>query len=91
MRTSECREMAMTVQQATAEVFLTAFKALPRREQEQILGRMAHDRRLRRVLEEVSDRLVIEKERGKPSRPRRGYMAERERGERGELQAAHYR
>lgn len=56
--------MTMTVQQATAEVFLTAFKALPRREQEHILGRRAHDRRLRRVLEEVSDRLGIEKERG---------------------------
>ena len=50
--------------QATAEVFLTAFKALPRLEQEHILGRMAHGRRLRRVREEVSDRLVIEKERG---------------------------
>jgi hypothetical protein len=83
--------MAMTVQQATAEVFLTAFKALPRREQEDILGRIARDRRLRRVLEDISDRLVIEEERGKPSRPLRDYIAERERRERGDLKAAHCR
>jgi hypothetical protein len=80
--------MAMTVQQATAEVFLTAFKALPRREQEDILGRIARDRRLRRVLEDVADRLVIEEERGKPSRPLRDYIGERERRERGGLKAA---
>ena len=81
----------MTVQQATAEVFLTAFKALPRREQEDILGRIARDRRLRRVLEDLSDRLAIEEERGKPSRPLRNYIAARERRERGGLKAVHYR
>lgn len=48
----------MSVQQATAEIFLTAFKALPRREQESILNRIAQDRRFRRVLEDISDRLV---------------------------------
>jgi hypothetical protein len=78
----------MTTEQATAEVFLTAFKALPRREQEDILGRIARDRRLRRVLEDISDRLAIEEERGKPSRPLRDYIAERERRERGGLKAA---
>ena len=78
----------MTVQQATAEVFLTAFKALPRREQEDILGRIAGDRKLRRLLEDVSDRLAIEEERGKPSRPLRDYIAERERKERGGIRAA---
>ena len=78
----------MTVQQATAEVFLTAFKALPRREQEDILGRIVRDRNLRRILEDLSDRLVIEEERGNPSRPLRGYIAEREQRERGGLKAA---
>ncbi len=72
----------MTSQQATAEVFLTAFKGLPRREQEVILARIARDRRLRRVLEDVSDLLVVEEERGKPSRLLREYIAERERKER---------
>ena len=52
----------MIVQQATTEVFLTAFKTLPRREQEENLGRKACDRRLRRVLEDVSDRLVPKRE-----------------------------
>ncbi len=78
----------MTVQQAIAEVFLTAFKALPRREQEDILGQIARDRRLRRVMEDMADRLAIEEERGKPSRPLRDYIAERERRERGGLKAA---
>jgi hypothetical protein len=72
----------MTAQQATAEVFLTAFKALPRRGQEDGLGRIARDRRLGRVLEDISDRVAIEEERGKPSRPLRDYVAERERRER---------
>jgi hypothetical protein len=88
IRKAECKEMAMTVQQATAEVFLTAFKALPRREQEDILGRIARDRRLRRILEDISDRVAIEEERGKPSRPLRDYVAERERRERGGLKTA---
>ncbi len=71
--------MGMTTQQATAEVFLTAFKALSRREQEDILNKIARDRKFRRVLEDVSDRLVIEQERPKAARPLREYIAERER------------
>lgn len=71
----------MTVQQATAEVFLTAFKALSRQEQEVILSRVAEDRKLRRLLEDITDRLVIKEERGKPSRPLREYIKDRERKE----------
>ena len=78
----------MTAQQATAEVFLTAFRALSRREQEDILGRIARDRRFRRVLEDISDRLVLEGERQKPSRPLREYIEERERRDRGRVRAA---
>lgn len=36
----------MTAQQATAEVFFTAFKALSRMDQEVILPRIARDRKL---------------------------------------------
>lgn len=72
----------MTVQQATAEVFLTAFKALSRQEQEVILSRIASDRRFRRLLEDISDLLAIEKERDKPSRPLRDYIRDREQRER---------
>jgi hypothetical protein len=80
--------MAMTVQQATAEVFLTAFRALSRREQEDILGRIARDRKLRHLFEDITDRVAVEEERGKPSRPLRDYIAERERRERGGPKAA---
>ncbi len=78
----------MTGQHATAEVFLTAFKEFSRREQEAILNRIARDRRLRRVLEDVSDRFVIEEERPKASRPLREYIAERERRELGRAKTA---
>ncbi len=77
----------MTVQEATAEVFVTAFKALSRREQEDILGRIARDRKFRRLMEDISDRLVLEEERGKPSRPLREYIEEREARELGKLKA----
>ena len=87
IRKVERKKMAMTVPQATAEVFLTALKALPRREQEDILGRIARDRRLRRVPGDISDHLAIEEERGKPSRPLSVYIADRERRERGGLKA----
>ena len=40
----------MTPQQATAEVFYTAFKALSKQEQENVLARIARDRKLRRIL-----------------------------------------
>jgi len=72
----------MTVQQATAEVFLTAFKALPKDEQETFLTLLARDRKLRQILEDTSDRLVLEEEREKPSRPLRDYIEDRERRER---------
>lgn len=64
-------------------MFLTAFKALSRREQEDILNEIARDRKLRRVLEDISDRFVVEEERPKASRPLREYIAERERRELG--------
>jgi len=77
----------VTPQQATAEVFYTAFKALSKQEQENILARIARDRKLRRMLEDISDRLIIEEERDKPSRPLRDYIDERERRERAKAKA----
>ena len=64
----------MTPQKATAEVFYTAFKALSKQEQENILARIARDRKLRRILEDISDLLVIEEGQDKPSRPLRDYI-----------------
>ena len=72
----------MTTSQATAEVFFAAFKALPRQEQEAILTRITQDTKLRRILENISDRLALEEERHKPSKPLRDYIEARERRER---------
>jgi len=77
----------VTPQQATAEVFYTAFKALPKQEQQNVLARIARDRKLRRMLEDISDRLIIDEERDKPSRPLREYIDERERRERAKAKA----
>ncbi len=77
----------MTVQQATAEVFLTAFEALSRQEQEVIFSRIARDQKFRRLLEDISDLLVIEEERGKPSKPLRDYIKDREQRERAKPRA----
>jgi hypothetical protein len=77
----------VTPQQATAEVFYTAFKALPKQEQQNVLARIARDRKLRRMLEDLSDRLIIDEERDKPSRPLREYIDERERRERARAKA----
>ena len=77
----------MTPQQATAEVFYTAFKALSKQEQQNVLARIARDRKLRRMLEDISDRLIMEEERDKPSRPLRDYIDERERRERAKAKA----
>ncbi|MGH7381122.1 MAG: hypothetical protein ACREKR_02700 [Candidatus Methylomirabilales bacterium] len=77
----------MTPQQATAEVFYTAFKALSKQEQQNVLARIARDRKLRRMLEDISDRLIIDEERDKPSRPLREYIDERERRERAKAKA----
>ncbi len=71
----------MTAQQATAEVFFTALKSLSKQEQESILTRIALDKKLHRILEDISDRLAIEEGRDERSRPLRDYIAERERQE----------
>jgi hypothetical protein len=77
----------MSPQHATAEVFLTALKALPSRERAAVLQSIVKDRTLRAALEDISDRLVIAEERGKPGRPLRDYIAEREKRGRSKAKA----
>jgi hypothetical protein len=77
----------MSPQQATAEVFLTALKALPSRERTAVLQSIVKDRALRAILEDASDRLVIAEERNKPGRLLRDYIAEREKQERSKAHA----
>ena len=58
----------MTAQEATAEVFWTALKALPRKEQQAVLRRVVQDERLRH---DMLDLALIEERRAEPARPLR--------------------
>jgi hypothetical protein len=52
--------------EATAEVFWTALKALPRKEQQVVLRRVLQDKKLRN---DMMDLALIEERRTEPSRP----------------------
>ncbi len=56
----------MTKTEATAEVFWTAFKALPRKEQDAVVIRLAEDKRLR---EDLVDIAVALERKDEPTRP----------------------
>jgi hypothetical protein len=64
----------MSTSQATAEVYFTALMALPKRERDAVLVRIAEDKVLR---EDLLDLAVIAERRHEPSRPFREYLAER--------------
>ncbi len=61
----------MTKAEATADVFITALKALPRKERDAVLVRIARDRALGR---DLADLQVFEQRRGEPQRPFRDYL-----------------
>jgi len=63
----------MTKAEATAEVFWTAFKVLPRDEQQAVLRRIVRDQNLRR---DLIDLALIEERRDEPARPLRDYLNE---------------
>jgi hypothetical protein len=63
----------MTEAEATAEVFWTAFKVLPRAEQQAILRRIIRDQNLRH---DIIDLALIEERREEPSRPLQDYLKE---------------
>ena len=65
----------MTKSEATAEVFLTALKALTKSERDAVLVRIARDKVLARDLLDLS---VIEDRRKEPSRPFREYLKTRQ-------------
>lgn len=58
----------MTAQQATVEVFWTAFKALPKAVKWDILARMVADRRFRRELEDQMDSETADRALKEPGR-----------------------
>ena len=64
----------MTKAEATTEVFLTALKALPKRERDAVLVRIAQDKALAR---DLLDLATVEQRRKERSRPFRAYLANR--------------
>ena len=61
-------------QAATADVFVTALKALPKRERDAVLVRIARDKAFAR---DILDLALIAKRQREPSRPFREYLAKR--------------
>ena len=61
-------------QAATADVFLTALKALPKAERDAVLVRIARDKSLAR---DILDLALISKRQREPSRPFREYLSGR--------------
>jgi hypothetical protein len=68
-------ELTMTKAEATAAVFLTAFRALPKRERDAVLAGMVEDQELR---EDLIDLGVFQQRRKEPSRSFREYLSEKE-------------
>jgi len=63
-------------QQATADVFLTALKALPKTERDAVVIRIARDKAFAR---DILDLALIADRRHEPSRPFRKYLSEKNR------------
>jgi len=64
----------MSTAEATAEVFWTAFRALPKRGREAVIEKLLHDKEF---LEDVMDLVVLEQRRKEPSRPLEEYLSGR--------------
>ena len=64
----------MNTIEATSEVFLTAFRALPKKAREAVLEKMLSDEEFR---EDLIDTVIIEQRRKEPSRNLDEYLAHR--------------
>ena len=67
----------MTTVDATSEVFMTAFRALPKKVREAVVDKMLSDKEFR---EDLIDIAVIEQRRKEPSRPLEEYLSRRKKG-----------
>lgn len=65
----------MIASQATAEVFVTALRALPREERQAVLAIIADDEQLR---EDLFDLAIFAERRSESSRPFRDFVAEQD-------------
>jgi hypothetical protein len=64
----------MTNVEATSEVFLTAFRALPKKAGEAVVEKMLSDKEF---MEDLLDTVIIEQRRKEPSRDLDEYLADR--------------
>jgi hypothetical protein len=64
----------MTTVDATSEVFMTAFRALPKKAREAVVDKMLRDKEFR---EDLMDATIIGQRRREPSRPLEEYLSER--------------
>ena len=64
----------MTSIEATSEVFLTAFRALPKKAREAVVEKMLSDKEF---LEDLIDTVIIEQRRKEPSRNLDEYLADK--------------
>jgi hypothetical protein len=64
----------MTTSEATAEVFWTAFRSLPRRERDAIIAKFLGNKSFR---QDLIDAVIIETRRKESSRPLDEYLADR--------------
>jgi len=67
----------MTAATATAHVFMTALKGLPKAERDAVIVQIARDKALAR---DILDLAVIADRRKEPSRPFREYLAKKRKG-----------
>jgi len=64
----------MHTTEATSEVFLTAFRALPKKTREAVVEKMLSEKEF---LEDLIDTVIIEQRRKEPSRNLEEYLADR--------------
>jgi hypothetical protein len=64
----------MSTIEATSEVFMTAFRALPKKAREAVLGKMLNDKEF---IEDLIDTVIIEQRRKEPSRSLDEYLSDR--------------
>jgi hypothetical protein len=65
---------AMTTIEATSEVFITAFRALPKKTREAVVGKMLRDKEF---LEDLIDTVIIEQRLKEPSQDLEDYLSDR--------------
>jgi len=64
-------EIMISTNEAIAEVYWTAFQALPKREQEAVINRFLESSEFR---EDVMDMVIIKERQSEPSRPLKAYI-----------------